>query len=47
MDPMIENLLNSFWMFEQDQTELFGKSNLEEVIYKKTIQTGNVTNVLS
>ncbi|KAK7305340.1 hypothetical protein VNO77_43245 [Canavalia gladiata] len=29
-DPMIENLLNSFWMFEPDQLDLFDKPTLGE-----------------
>lgn len=38
---MIENLLNSLWLFEQGQTELFGKSTLGVVLYKKITQTRN------
>ncbi|CAJ1960295.1 unnamed protein product [Sphenostylis stenocarpa] len=29
-DPIIENLLNSFWLFEQDQPNLFEKSTVGE-----------------
>lgn len=39
-DPLIENLLKSFWLFEPDEPSLFDKSTVGQVLHNKIIQTG-------
>jgi len=39
-DPIIENLLNSFWLFEPDEPSLFDKSTVGQVLHNKIFQTG-------